>query len=285
MSGTATITVRRADLGLRRFGRVLRAVGLVGVVSGLLAVAAGLWLLRDLDVLFGRSVVVTAESLATVDASLDVATDSVELISAGLAQAEQTSRGLEDTLDEGADLLADTQELLRGDVAGSLESIQRSMPALIQVGGMIDATLRTLDDLPVGPTYNPDEPFDETLQALSDDLEDLPGDLRAQATTIGRASTNLRAVGADGRAIAASIAEVRGSLDAAGDVLSRYRTSANEARDLLDETTADLGRRLAVLRGLVVLLGVVYCTGQALPLYLGHRLATSEPAGDEPDVG
>lgn len=285
MTRTATITVQRDDVSLRRFGRVLRAIGLVGVVAGITAIVAGLWLLRDLDALLGRSLVLTAESLGTVDASLVVATDSVGVINEGLARAERTSRGLEDSLEDGADLLAETGSILRSDVASSLESVERTMPTLIQVGGTIDATLRAVDDLPVGLSYTPDEPFDETLRALQEDLDGLPEDLRAQADTVDEAGDNLREVGVQGEAIAGSISEVRTSLEEAGEVLGRYRSTAGEARTLLEDTTTDLERRLLVLRVLVVVLGVVYCAGQALPLYLGHRLAEARttiiPDGDD----
>ena len=273
MTRTATITEQRGDVSLRRFGRVMRAIGLVGVVAGVTAIVAGLWLLRDLDALLGRSLVLTAESLGTVDASLVVATDSVGVINEGLARAERTSRGLEGSLDDGANLLDETGSILRGDVASSLESVERTMPTLIEVGGTIDATLRAVDRLPVGPTYTPEEPFDETLRALRDDLDGLPEDLRAQADTVDEAGDNLREVGAQGEAIAASIGEVRASLEETGEVLGRYRATAGEASTLLEDTTADLERRLLVLRVLVVVLGLVYCGGQALPLYLGHRLA------------
>lgn len=261
------------DPGLRRLGRVMRAVGLVGVVAGVVAIAIGLWLLRDLDVLLGRSLILTAESLGTVDSSLEVATASVATVGDGLAQAERTSRGLEGSLDEGADLLEETGRVLRGDVASSLESVRRSMPALVQVGGTIDSTLRAVDRLPVGPTYDPEEPFGKTLEALQEDLEELPGDLKEQADTVDEAGDNLRRVGRQGRLIASAMTDVRSSLDDASTVLSEYRAAAGDARDLLQQTTDDLERRLVVLRVLVVLLGLIYCVGQLLPLYLGHRLA------------
>jgi hypothetical protein len=288
VSHADTTVVIHGDPGLRRFGRVLRAVGLVGVFAGGLAIALCLWLLHDVDVMVGRSLTLTAESLGTVDASLEVATDSVATIGDGLAQAERTSRGLEDSLTDGADLLDETARLLRGDVASSLESVKRSMPALVQVGGTIDTTLRAVDQLPVGPSYDPDEPFGETLAALRDDLQDLPRDLRSQADTVDEASDNLRVVGQQGERIAVSMTDVRTSLDDASAVLGEYRTTAGDARDLIDETTADLGRRLVVLRVLVVVLGLIYCVGQTLPLYLGHRLAEArigpQPVPHEPRV-
>lgn len=289
MSHADTTVVIHGDPGLRRFGRVLRTVGLVGVFAGGLAIALCLWLLRDVDVMVGRSLALTAESLGTVDASLEVATESVATIGDGLAQAERTSRGLEGTLVDGADLLDETAGLLRGDVASSLDSIKRSMPALVQVGGTIDTTLRAVDQLPVGPSYNPEEPFGETLAALQDDLQDLPRDLRNQADTVDEASDNLRVVGRQGERISVSMTDVRSSLDDASAVLGEYRTTAGDARELIDETTADLGRRLTVLRVLVVVLGLIYCVGQALPLYLGHRLAEArigpQPVRQEQPVG
>lgn len=275
MTQTVTSEHVRRDVGMRRLGRVMRAVGLVGVLGGIAAVAIGLWLLRDLDVLLGRSLVLTAESLTAVDSSLDVATESVAVVGDGLVEAERTSRGLQQSLDEGADVLEETARLTRGDVASSLESVQRSLPALIQVGDTIDTTLRAVDRLPAGPSYEPEEPFAETLQALQEDLDSLPGDLRDQADTIDEAGDNLRDVGAQGVAVADALTEVRTSLDDTGEVLGQYRTTAGEARGLLERTTEELDRRLTLLRVLVVVLGLIYCAGQLLPWYLGHRMATA----------
>ncbi len=275
MTQTATTTVELVDPGLRRFGRIMRVVGMIGVAAGLTAIAIGLWLVRDLDVVLARSLELTAENLTTVDSSLAVAAESVGVVEAGLARAEETSRGLEVSLVEGAALLDETGRLLRRDVASSLESVERSMPALIQVGGTIDSTLRAVDQLPIGLSYDPQEPFDATLRALQQDLDGLPEDLRTQADTINAAGDNLRVVGRQSEAVALSIGDIRTNLDDAAGVLARYRTTAGQAGDLLDQTIADLDQRLIVLRVLVIVLGVVYCAGQVLPLYLGHRLAAS----------
>lgn len=273
MTQTVTGTVELHDPALRRFGRIMRAVGIVGVLAGITATATGLWLVQDIDVLLGRSLRLTAESLTAVDSSLTVAADTVEVVAEGLGSAEQTSRGFEATLVDGADLLDETGRMLRGDVASSLESVERTMPALIQVGGTMDSTLRALAQLPVGVEYDPEEPFDETLQALQDDLDGLPEDLRTQADTVADAGDNLREVGRQGADIATSIADVRASLSEASDVLGEYRATAGEARELMAQTSDDLDRRLLVVRILIVVLGLVFCAGQALPLYLGHRLA------------
>jgi hypothetical protein len=258
----------------------MRAVGIAGVLGGIAAIAIGLWLLQDLDRLLGRSLTLTSESLTTVDASLAVATESVTVVGNGLGDAEQTSRGLEQSLSDGAALLQETADLTRYDVAESLESFERSMPALIQVSGTVDRTLRAVDELPVGPAYDPDEPFDETLRTLQDDLDGLPEDLRAQADAIDQAGSNLNRVSRQSVDIADSIGEVRGSLTETGRVLAEYQSTTAQAGDLLDQTQADLNRRLWVLRVLVVVLGIIYIIGQALPILLGSRMAQTFQASD-----
>jgi hypothetical protein len=270
------------DPGLRRVGRLMRTVGVAGVLGGIMAMVIGLWLIQDLDTLLGRSLTMTSDSLTTVDSSLAVATDAVTVVGDGLADAEQTSRGLESSLGQGAALLQETADLTRNDVAESLESFERSMPALIQVSGTVDRTLRAVDDLPVGPAYDPDEPFDETLQALQDDLDGLPEDLRAQADAIDEAGANLNRVSRSSVAIAGSISEIRASLNETSRVLGEYQSTTAQAHELLDQTRSDLARRLWVLRALVVVLGIIYCFGQVLPILLGSRMAqvfgVSEPA-------
>jgi hypothetical protein len=268
------------DPTLRRVGRLIRTVGIAGVVAGLAAIAVGLWLIQDLDALLGRSLTLTSESLTTVDSSLMVAAESVTAVGDGLADAESTSRGLEDSLANGAALLRETARLTRSDIAVSLESFERSMPALIQVSGTVDQTLRAVDNLPVGPEYNPEEPFDETLQALQQDLDGLPEDLRDQADTIDEAGSNLARVGRQSVEISTSIADVRASLTETGRVLDQYQATTGQARDLLDDTRSDLNRRLWILRALVIVLGIIYCFGQLLPIYLGSRMATTFAAQD-----
>lgn len=274
MTQTVTAALSHDDPGLWRVGRLMRIVGIVGVVAGLIAVVIGLWLLHDLDDMFGRSLALTSDSLATVDSSLTVAAESVGLVGAGLGDAERTSRGLEESLSEGADLLGETARLTRYDVAESLESFERSMPALIQVTGTIDTTLRAVDQLPVGPEYDPDEPFDESLRALQDDLDGLPDDLRAQADAIDDAGDNLATVGRQSVDIADSMQEVRTNLSRAGRVLNDYQATTSEAHELLEQTQADLRRRVWILRALVIALGLIYCIGQILPMYLGNRMAS-----------
>lgn len=272
MTQTATQTMRTSDPGLRRVGRLMRTVGILAIVAGVAAVAVGLWLLEDFESLLTRSLDLTAESLTTVDSSLGVATDTVEVVGSGLAESERTSRGLQTTLDDGAGLLSEAARLTRNEVADSLEAVQTTLPTIIQVGGTIDSTLRTVDQLG-GPEYAPEEPFDQTLQALEENLDGLPEDLRSQADAIDLAGENLRTVGTQGVAVADAISDARDSLDEAAVVLGEYRSAAGQAKDLIDDTRADLDRRMLLLRILVVVLGVIYCAGQLLPLYLGHRLA------------
>ena len=274
MTQTVTAALNRDDPGLRRVGRLMRTVGIVGVAAGLIAVAIGLWLLHDLDEVFGRSMLLTSDSLVTVDSSLSVAAESIALVGTGLRDAERTSRGLEASLSEGADLLDETARLTRNDVAESLDSLKRSMPALIQVTGTIDTTLRAVDELPVGPEYDPDEPFDESLRALQDDLDGLPDDLREQADAIDDAGDNMATVSRQSVDIADSMREVRSNLRDAGQVLGEYQATTSEARELLEETQSDLRRRLWILRSLVIVLGLIYCVGQILPIHLGNRMAT-----------
>jgi hypothetical protein len=270
---TETATAQRHDHGIPRVGRLMRTVAIIGVGLGVIAMTIGLWLLQDLDSILGRSLALTSESLTTVDSSLQVASDSVAVVNDGLDDAEQTSRGLEGSLEEGADLLRETARLTRNDVARSLESLERSMPALIEVGGTIDRTLRAVDQLPVNTRYDPDEPFDESLQALRNELDGLPDDLREQADAIDAAGDNLRTVGGRSVEIADSIREVRTSLTEAERVLGEYKANAGQAREILEQTQSNLGRRLWVMRALVIALGLVYCAGQLLAIHLGTRLA------------
>lgn len=268
---TAIETLVTRDPGMRRLGRLMRTVGILGLIAGGAAISLGLIMLNDVEGLLTNSLELTAESLTTVDSSLQVATGTVDVVRDGLAEADRTSRGLQTSLTEGAALLEQTADLTRTEVAGSIESVAATLPTIVQVGGSIDSTLRTVDQLG-GPQYEPEEPFDVTLQALQDNLAGLPGDLVTQADAIDAAGANLRTVGVQSVEVADAIGGIRTSLDEAGGVLDEYQTTASQAAQLLEETRADLGRRIRLLQVLVVVLGAIYCFGQLLPLYLGHRI-------------
>lgn len=269
----------------RRLGAVMIAVGVFGIVASMIGVIVGMQLVAQIDTALGRSLALTADSLRTVDASLQIAEDTVGLLGEGIGEAERTSRGLVTTIDEGEQALGSIADLTGTELADSLEAIDDSMPALIQVAAAIDTSLSALSQVPFGPPYDPERPFDESMRSLQDSLDGLPERLRDQAVLIDDASANLADLGTGTTAIADSLSELDAGLTQAMGLLQGYSATATQARELIGETERQLSRQATLARIMVAVVGLVIALGQIVPLYFGwllrrHAEASILPAGN-----
>jgi ABC-type transporter Mla subunit MlaD len=253
-------------------GKAFIAAGAVGIVASLLGMVVAVAVTAELDRSMRRSLELTGEALEALDASVDVAEETVILVERSLASTEATTRDLVVAFEDGEALLAATADLSEGQIASSLEAVENALPTLIEVAEVMDTTLTALSALPFGPSYDPDEPFDDSLRAVQAELDGLPDDLRAQADLIREAGANLGTVGEGTAAIADDLGGLRDTLDTAASVLGTYARTADEARDLVQQSESNLGRQLVTLRLLIVVGGLAVAAGQVVPLSIGWAL-------------
>ncbi|MBA2578273.1 MAG: hypothetical protein H0V05_16815 [Euzebyaceae bacterium] len=253
-------------------GRVMIGVGIFGVVAGLVGTIVGVQLVDQLDSALNRSLTLTSDSLETVESSLVLAEETVDLVNDGLTDAERTARDLETTMQEGERLLTSTAELTGTQVADSIEAMERSMPALIQVATAVDASLSALSELPFGPGYNPDQPFDESVRDLQTSISGLPDELREQALLIEGAGANLGEAGRGATAVADDLAAIDAGLAEALVLLGDYTAAATDARQLLATTADDLERQANISKIMIAALGLTIALGQVVPLFVGWEL-------------
>lgn len=142
---------------------------------------------------------------------------------------------------------------------------------------MIDRTLSALSAVPFGPSYSPDEPFDDSLRAVQRELDGLPEALREQADLVRDASSSLSRVQRGTVSIADNIGRLGVSLREAGDLLKDYSSAARTARQVFDRRERDLEGDLRLARALVVALGLTMAVSNVAPLGLGWLLLQSGP--------
>jgi hypothetical protein len=256
----------------RLAGRALVVVGVLGVVAGLGGIVLGQLLITSADRALRGSLEVSAESVVALQDAIVVAEQTVVLVEGGLGRAEATTADLATTVDDGAGLLRSTADLTEDRLADSLGAFQDSLPGLIAAASVIDTTLSALANLPFGPTYSPDEPFDDSLRELQRSLAGVPEDLRDQADLIRQTGDSLVEVGVGTSAVAADLGAIRAGLEDALDVLAGSTATATSAAALIGETQEGLAAQLRLARVLVVLLGVTTAAGQLVPLALGWGL-------------
>lgn len=267
-----------ADEGLRawlegpRLGRVLMAVAALGAFAGVFATVVGLTFIGAADDALTASAELTADTVEALDASVTVAGASVEALAGSLDDLARTTEALGTSLESAETLLASTADLTRNDVADSLESVERSLPALIDVAATVDTTLSALSLLPFGPDYSPDEPFDASLRRLADGLTGLPQRLREQADLVDAAAGDLSDVGAGIAGLFDDLAGLERQLAEAQGVLTDYEATAAQAQEIVAQTAPRLRRQAVFARVAVVLLGLTFTASQLVPWHLGGEL-------------
>jgi hypothetical protein len=268
----------RIRIDRRSVGLTLLGIGGLGVAVSLVATVVGLRFLGHLDAALEGSVGVAADAVDALGATVELAGETVTGITVILERTGETTRDLSGALANAEEVLLATAELSEDQIAGSLDAVEDSLPALIQVAAVIDRTLSALSVIPFGPDYDPAEPFDDSLRAIQVELDGLPEALREQADLIRAGGDELGVTRAGTTAIADDLDELRTTLAASKDLLDRYATTASDARQLVTVNETDLGRQLTFARVLLVVLGLTLAVGQVLPLGTGWLLLRPELA-------
>lgn len=259
-------------------GRIMLGVGGVGVVVSIAGTVVGLGLLAELDRALAGSIGLTAPVVEALGSSGDLAEETVVVLERSLQQTESTTRDLAAAFEHAETVLGATADLTERRVAGALEAVEQTMPALVEAGAVIDRTLSALDALPFGPDYSPPEPFDVSLRALQREMEGLPAALREQAALIREGRDSLGTVREGTVAIADDLDDLHATIGPALEVLRDYSARATQARDLAGGSGSTLGQQLAMARVLVVVLGATLLFGQLVPLGIGWLLLNRQAA-------
>lgn len=257
-------------------GRVLVGVGVAGALATLVGTIIGVVLLGAVDRSLRDSVVVTADALEALQAAVEVADVLVDDVSSTLFDAALASRAAAGGADAAVEVLDGAADVTGDQVAGSLAAVEDSLPALIDVAGVIDSTLSALDRLPIGPTYDPDVAFDDALRGVEAELDGLPEALRAQAVLLRDGAVELGDVGRSAAFVADDLEELARSLRDAGDVLGEVRSTATDASGVLEESTAGLTGGTATLRVLSAVSGAALTVGQLVLAAVGWWLLDPE---------
>lgn len=253
-------------------GRILVAAGVTGALSSLVGAGLGLVVLGDLDRSLASSVEVTAEATGALAMTTEVADDLVRDVASTLTSAALAARASAGGVEASVDVLEGAAEVTGRDVAGSLAAVEDTLPALVDVASVIDSTLSALDRLPLGPSYDPEVPFDDAVRQLQRELDGLPEALQAEADLLRTGAVELGDVGRSARFLAADLDELAGDLRDARGVIGQVAATAGEAARVLEEDVGGLDTGLTTARVLVAVGGLALAVGQLVPLAAGWLL-------------
>lgn len=270
-------------------GFLLLLIGLVGVALSIAGVYFSDQLVAALGGGLDSTLKLTADSLVTVEDTLELAQTTVGDVNAGLDTVGVTADDLAKTLADTRPLLDQVSQVATEDVPGNIEAMQATIPNMAEVAGVIDDTLITLNAFKIeesilgvdinydlGVDYQPTVPFDETVLALGSSLDGMPDQLRSLQPDIETASDNLAVVSDDIYAIADDLAVINGRIAEVEPLLGDYIGIVGDINGAVTTTREQVNTQLKTV-SLALKIGLVWLgLMQFAILYLGWDLIIGE---------
>lgn len=269
----------------RILGFVMFIAGVIGVVFSLLLVIAGLRLVNGLEVVLNNNIDLVLDSLDTVKETLLLTKTTIGQVNAGLTTVEGTADDLARTVNNTRPLLDQLAVVASETMPENIEAVQATIPNVAAVAGSIDQTLRLLSafkleqnvfGIPLGfnlgINYDPEEPFDQTIETIGESMDELPGQLRSLKVYLAVTSDNLQTISLGIGHIANNLQTINGSVAEMPPLLDDYIGLVTRAGDGLRQMRDELGNQLGWFRvGVVV--GAVWLALLHLPLlYTGREI-------------
>jgi len=269
----------------RLLGIFLLAVGVIGIALSVAGIIVGRQLVDAIGAGIQSNLQLTSQSLETVEETLLLAKTTISDVNSGLETVETTTTDLGRTINETRPLIDQVNQVASSDVPDSIEAVQTALPNMVEVAGIIDDTLTTLNNfridenilgLPIqydlGINYNPDVPFDDSVLAMGESLEGLPETLRSLQIYMNVTNNNLQTISLGLNRVARDLNTINGRIAAVDPLLNEYIRIVNETRDNTRLIRAQLDEQLQMARLIVTIVMVWLGLAQVAPLYLGWEL-------------
>ncbi len=283
-----------------------RIIGLIMMLIGIALVgltAAGIFYGRQGIDAAGVSV---ESSLMLVSDSLDTASDSLVLVKttindvmAGVETVESTAVNLSTAVSDIQPLLGGVSQVISEDAPNSIEALQDTVPNMAEVAGVIDETLVTLSnfgfkqeipipfsdplgfDFNLGIEYEPEEPFDETVEAMGQSLDGLPDQLRSLSGELETTSQNLATISEDILLVSGDLGTINEDIESVGPLIDEYIGIVTQINDTIRQIRAQIAPQLETVKLALTLLLAFLGLSQVAPLYLGWELFTGQRDDDD----
>ncbi|MCB8928070.1 MAG: hypothetical protein H6652_20885 [Ardenticatenaceae bacterium] len=271
----------------RILGLLMLLIGIGGIGIAIFGAQMGHQLVDRVGTNFEQTLTLTSDSLDTVSETLVLAKSSIADINTVVTTTGTTANNLATTVEDTRPLLEQISTVATDQVPDSLETVQDAFPSLEQVAGVIDRTLVTLNSFRIdeeifgfniqydlGIDYEPEIPFDQSVQALGQGLEGIPESLRAMEAYITVTNDNLETVSQDIRTLADDLQTVNGRINEFDPILDEYQVLVTDINDSTRQMRAQIGDETARLKNGITLAMVWLALTQIAPLYLGWELLT-----------
>ncbi|HSM58794.1 MAG TPA: hypothetical protein VK879_21750 [Candidatus Sulfomarinibacteraceae bacterium] len=278
----------------RVLGIVMVAIGLSGIILSVAGLIAGHRFVDAIGAGLQTNLTLTVESLETVKETLILTKATVRQLDQGLSAVQETADNVSVAIDDTRPLLQQASIVTTQEIPQSIEAFQEAMPALREVASTIDDTMRTLDSFNVersilgiplsfdlGVEYNPEVPFDESVDQIGESLEGVPEQLRSLEEHIDLTGRNLQAISRNVSDIARNLGAINTIITDVEPLLDDYIAIITELSDSARQSRLMLQRQMDQVKIAVTIVMVWFGLTQVAPLYLGWELLTGRRDGND----
>jgi uncharacterized phage infection (PIP) family protein YhgE len=277
-------------LALRRiFGLIMLLIGILGVVLSIVVTSSVRQMMDNIGRGIDQALVRTTETLDTVGDTIALTKTTMGQVQTSLDTVETTSDNLGQTISETRPLLDQISAVASEDVPAGIEQFQAGIPDMAEAAAAIDTTLRTLNDFQIdtsilgvpieydlGINYEPEQPFDETVNQIGTSLEDIPPRLRSLRIYINVADENLDEVSQNLFEISDNLGEINSSVTDFEPLLDDYAQSVTETNDLVRQARVNTAQQVESIKNTLTLVFIWFGLTQIAPIYLGFELALNQ---------
>lgn len=274
----------------RILGFVIALTGVAGIVT-----SAGIYIYGQqvVDAAVSQTVntlTLATNTLDTTRATLLVAKDSINGVSDTLDTVEGTAINLSQSVTQSKPLIDQIGSIATEEIPDSLETIEGTIPNIVNVAGTVDDTLtilssfgfeRNLDyglidlgmlSFDLGIDYDPEVRFDESIEELGKSIEGLPEQLRTLDIYLNVTKDNLDTISNDIVQLSNDISAIDDSLSATPELIDDYIAAVTEVQDGLRQTRTQIEQQTETAKMILLGIAVWFALIHLTPLYLGLEM-------------
>jgi archaellum component FlaC len=271
---------------LRRIlGLFMMLIAIVGVILSVAGTYVVWNMIDGLGDAIDTTLELTSDSLDTVADSLLLTKDTVEDVTNSVDTVEETTANLSTTINDTRPLLDQVSAVATEDVPNSIQAVDETLPNVAAIAGSIDDTLRLLSAFQVtqsvvgvdlgfdlGIDYDPEVPFDESINDIGSSLEGVPDQLRALEPFLATTNDNLGIISDNINTLASDLGSINENIENVQPLLDDYLELVYRTSDLVNQTRSGLRAQLQPVKYIIMILFVWIGLTQVAPAYLGWGL-------------
>ncbi|MCL4264566.1 MAG: hypothetical protein KJ069_15185 [Anaerolineae bacterium] len=233
----------------------------------------------------------TSDTLTNVESTLVVSKQTLTDLGATLSTMETTAGDMATAVQDAEPLINQVSTVVANDVPNSIETLQSTLPSLIEVATVIDDALTTLNRFEIDQTipfvnyriqydlginYDPEVPFDQAVTELGGSLDGLPETLRGLEPELATTQASLGTMGGNMEQLATDMATLNASIAEVQPILDEYIRIATDVNDRLRLVSEQIDEQTAQVKQIFNFIFLWMLMFQLVPLYLGLEMAAGE---------